>query len=125
MGQYFVIANLEKREYLNPWDMHSGAKAWEQAMNLPSKALLVLLGTGMGRGGGDFRVSTLPDGSLVNGRWSGDSIVMVGDYAEDGDNPDILAYGSLYASIFDEEGNWTNLSPLFPKNVLDDFGEVS
>ncbi len=121
MGQYFVIANLEKREYLNPWNMNSGSKAWEQAMNYPSKALLVLLGTGMGRGGGDFREGTLPDGSSVNGRWSGDSIVMVGNYAEDEDNPEILAYGSLYSSIFSEEGNWVDLSPDFPKNVLEDF----
>jgi hypothetical protein len=125
MGQYFVIANLEKREYLDPWKMYSGAKAWEQAMNMPSKALLVLLGTGMGRGGGDFREGEMPDGSTVNGRWAGDSIVMVGDYAEDGDLPDILAYGSLYSQIFAEEGNWVDLSVGFPKNVLEDFGELT
>lgn len=121
MGQYFVIANLEKREYLDPWKMESGAKAWEQAMNLPSKALLVLLGTGMGRGGGDFRIGSMPDGSPVNGRWSGDSIVMVGDYAEDSDNPEILCYGGLYSQIFSEETSWTDLSEDFPKNVLEDF----
>lgn len=121
MGQYFVIANLEKREYLDPWKMESGAKAWEQAMNLPSKALLVLLGTGMGRGGGDFRIGSMPDGSPVNGRWSGDSIVMVGDYAADSDNPEILGYGGLYSQIFSEETSWTDLSEDFPKNVLEDF----
>lgn len=113
MGQYFIIGNLEKREYLNPWELDSGAKAWEQAMNDPAKLLLVLLGTGMGRGGGDF--GEYPD---VSGRWAGDSIVFVGDYAEDEDLPDVLNYGDLYYQMTGDQNGWTNISGLL-KGIAD------
>lgn len=107
MGQYFRIGNLEKREYLEPWDLGSGAKAWEQAMSPPAKLLLVLLGTGMGRGGGDFEPV-----EGVTGRWAGDSIVFVGDYAEDTDMPEIPQYGNLYYHMSEDGSGWTNISDL-------------
>lgn len=114
MGQYFRIGNLEKREFLDPYDLDSGAKAWEQAVNMPARILLVLLGTGMGRGGGDFPVD-----EEITGRWAGDSIVFVGDYAENSDLPDVLNYGDLYARMSNEDG-WTNISGMIPQNILDD-----
>lgn len=83
MGQYWQISNLDKKEYIDNFKLGSGCKLWEQLANeLPSKALLVLLANmPESRGGGD-----LNDNEVI-GRWAGDRIVIVGDYAEAGDLP--------------------------------------
>lgn len=130
MGQYFRLANLDKQEFLNPYEMGHGAKACEQAWGPYGlgQALLLLLGTGMGRGGGDFNPAAPSTTQMppytpgagfypaveahfkaeneraaqareVLGRWAGDRIVFVGDYAEDEDNKAIPFYGSLYARM--------------------------
>lgn len=92
MGQYYKIINLDKKEFLNPWKLDSGAKAWEQLANpWPGRALLTLvLSSPEPRGGGD-----LGDDEII-GRWAGDRIIMVGDYAEAEDRPDIPDFGKLY-----------------------------
>ena len=95
MGQYHVTVNLTKREFLNPHGLGCGLKLWEQIdtrAGVPT-ALMVLLACSNGRGGGD-----LPDGTegtpeeispefehlarQVIGRWTGDRVAVVGDYAE-------------------------------------------
>ena len=88
MGQYHYVANLEKREFVNPSDIGSGLKLWEQAMNPPGTpvALFLLTIAQNGRGGGDFDpelnwdIDDNPDG--VIGRWAGDRIAIIGDYYE-------------------------------------------
>ena len=80
MGQYHRIYNLDKKEYINPHHLGSGVKAWEQlASGMTGKAMIVLMVCPQRRGGGD-----LGENDTV-GRWHGDRVVMVGDYAEDSD----------------------------------------
>lgn len=88
MGQYHVVVNLDKREYLDAFKLGTGVKLWEQIANHPStgSALLVLLAVSNGRGGGDLDTEEV-EGEKVVGRWGGDRIAVVGDYAERTDLP--------------------------------------
>jgi len=90
MGQYHVIVNLDKHEFLNPWDMGEGAKLleWGYGSGTMLTALSILLAVSNGRGGGDYHGNE-KDPALDEwvGRWGGDRIAVVGDYAEDGDLP--------------------------------------
>jgi hypothetical protein len=82
MGQYWKAVNLDKREFVNPHKLGCGLKLWEQLANHPSTttALLILQAPmPENRGGGD-----LTPNHFV-GRWAGDRVVLVGDYAEDDD----------------------------------------
>lgn len=81
MGQYHMVYNKDKREYLHAHHMDMGLKLWEQIgfTASMSDALFLLVTNSNGRGGGD-----VPDHSCI-GRWAGDSIVVQGDYAEEGD----------------------------------------
>ena len=84
MGQYYMIVNLDKREFLNPHKLGSGLKLWEMANTCTiAPALLALLACSNGRGGGDFEEDP------IIGRWVGDRVAVVGDYAEPGDIPGI------------------------------------
>ena len=78
MGQYYLICNLDKREYLHPHRFNEGLKAreWLYSGRVP-RALSVLLIDGDGGGGGDVR-------NPLCGRWAGDRIVISGDYADNG-----------------------------------------
>ena len=109
MGQYHMTVNLDKREYINPHKLGAGLKLWEQLANDmgPGKALVILLAHPEARGGGDFDIDTnwhgperkdmtqagpMPEAypaiaKRTIGRWRGDRIAVVGDYAEDGDIP--------------------------------------
>lgn len=102
MGQYYVIVNESKREYLDPWNAGSGAKLWEISMNDVTKMLPYLLARGSDASGGDPRIPWGPfedDDGTVDwgaygealeaaypnlGRWSGDRIAVVGDYDPSG-----------------------------------------
>lgn len=84
MGQYHIPVNLDKREYIHPHKLGDGLKLLEQAFsaNGTAGALVLLLAASNGddgRGGGDFYS---PDFTDVIGRWAGDRIALVGDYAE-------------------------------------------
>lgn len=86
MGQYHYIVNLDKREFIDACQLGTGVKAWEQIANHPGspQALFVLLICSNGRGGGDLRTPETI-GCPVVGRWAGDRIAVVGDYAQDSD----------------------------------------
>lgn len=86
MGQYHYLVNLDKREFINPHKLAVGLKACEQLGSFPStpQALFVLLVCSNGRGGGDL-AETRGFGERIIGRWAGDRIAVVGDYAEDTD----------------------------------------
>jgi len=83
MGQYHKAVNLTKREFINPHKLGCGLKLWEQLANNPGTgaALTILLACSNGRGGGDLGEND------VIGRWAGDNIAIVGDYAEETDLP--------------------------------------
>lgn len=77
MGQYFVVANLDKKEFLEPHDFGQGAKLMEFALSPGgiTAGLSVLLSTG----GGGCRASR----TSITGRWAGDRIAVVGDYSDE------------------------------------------
>lgn len=81
MGQYYIIANTDKKEMLTPYRFGSGAKLMEFSGDGESvmQGLAILLADGNGRGGGDLRA----DDSII-GSWAGDRIVVAGDYADEG-----------------------------------------
>ena len=81
MGQYYIIVNLSKGQYMKPHNLGDGAKLMEFAMAGEGimAALAVLLVSGNGRCGGDLRCS-----SNLIGSWAGDRIVIAGDYDDYG-----------------------------------------
>lgn len=81
MGQYYLIVNLDKKQFLHPHRCGDGLKLLEFgcSANGTLTALAVLLADGNNRGGGDLR-SHHP----VIGSWAGDRIVVTGDYADEG-----------------------------------------
>jgi len=102
MGQYWIPANLDKKEFIDPHNLASGLKLWEQLASHPGTgaALIVLLadhGT-QRRGGGDLA------GAEIIGRWAGDRVVIAGDYAETGE----LGFGVYEACA--EDGEFTDIS---------------
>lgn len=86
MGQYHIVANLDKMEVLHPHELGSGLKLWEIMANTPGvgAALIVLLAShSNGNGGGDLSRDIddqLPENDRIIGRWRGDRVVFVGDY---------------------------------------------
>ena len=109
MGQYHYIVNLDKREYINPHKLGVGLKACEQLTSPAGtpQALFVLLLCSNGRGGGDL-AETRGFEERIIGRWAGDRIAVVGDYAEDYDikaplhDPVSLIYDLCYEGVYRE-----------------------
>jgi len=81
MGQYHKVYNIDKREFIHGRRIDNGLKLMEQCGHEKSTATAVwfLLANSNGRGSGDAS-----DNQLI-GRWSGDRLVVQGDYAEEGD----------------------------------------
>jgi hypothetical protein len=77
MGQYFRLINLDKKEYVDPWDIGGSAKLWEWCANSQCGVIPFLLRRSSEGGGGDVQ----KDYRLA-GRWAEDRIALVGDYDE-------------------------------------------
>lgn len=151
MGQYWLVVNLDKKEFIDPHKLGAGLKLWEQLANHPGTgaALIVLLAAEREqRGGGDLDIDVnwhgperefpkhnitpgpMPEGYILFdkdthevkestlypdiarrtiGRWAGDRIAIVGDYAEDSDLPDSPVPAS---KIYDKciEGEFKDIS---------------
>lgn len=96
MGQYWIAVNLDKKEYVSPHKLKTGAKLWEQLANHPGTgaALVILIAAQREmRGGGDLQENTKDENynkiaRSVIGRWAGNRVAFVGDYAEDNDLPE-------------------------------------
>jgi len=89
MGQYWIPVNLNKREFIMPPKLGNGLKLWEQFASHPGTgAALIALCAAMPekRGGGDIDLREV-DEEVVVGRWAGDRIALVGDYAGRDDLP--------------------------------------
>lgn len=82
MGQYHKPVNITKKEYIDPHKFNDGLKLLEFGCTGVGTmtALAVLLANSNGRGGGDLH----SDKPIV-GSWAGDSIAIIGDYAEKDD----------------------------------------
>jgi len=81
MGQYYKIVNIKKKQYISPYKFGDGSKLMEFSMSANGvlAGLAILLADGNGKGGGD-----LNSNNPIVGSWSGDNIVIAGDYADDG-----------------------------------------
>lgn len=91
MGQYYIVANLDQEQYLDPHTCGDLAKLLEFTSNGCGMlaCLGILLADGNGRGGGDLLTwnhqtgaSEPVPGAEVIGSWAGDRIVIAGDYAD-------------------------------------------
>jgi hypothetical protein len=73
MGQYFLIVNLDKREFIHPCHFGDGLKFAEFSRNADGTmfALALLLSEGFRERGDD----------PIIGSWAGDRIVIAGDAA--------------------------------------------
>lgn len=111
MGQYWLTVNLDKREFIDAHKLGVGLKLGEQVGSghgSPDALFILVAAMRERRGGGDFdwdsnyygheRTNEHPVGAPVVesynevakrtiGRWAGDRIAVVGDYAEDTDLP--------------------------------------
>lgn len=140
MGQYWYVVNLDKKEFVHATKLGAGLKLWEQLAAHPGTgAALIVLCAAMPvpRGGGDFDLtenwhgperevsgkhSTSPgpmpdDYSAIAkrtiGRWAGDRIALVGDYAEDGDLPAKFQASTIYERCqgeYEGKDRWTDVS---------------
>lgn len=124
MGQYHILANLDKKEFVHPHDLACGLKLWEQIANNPGTgaALIVLLACSNGRGGGDFMKNEMV------GSWAGDRIAVVGDYAEDSDLAPEHKAGSIYGYCTNARYNgpdtdgWVDITPKVAKVLERELG---
>ena len=67
MGQYYKVINVDKKEYISPWDFDSGAKLLEWSYICSD-------------GHANHFVAKMVQ--LMTGSWKGDRVYVVGDYAE-------------------------------------------
>ena len=81
MGQYFLVVNRDKQEYLDPLDFGDGNKFLEFgcSANGTLTGLAILLRQSNETGGGD-----LQDFNEYTGRWIENRIVIIGDYDTSG-----------------------------------------
>lgn len=126
MGQYHLVVNLDRREYLSPHSLQCGAKVWEQLTSSIStpQALFVLLLASNGRGGGDL-FSPEPEGERIYGRWAGDRIAVIGDYAEDTDLPDPLLNPAQRIYQACSSGQYRDIAPLILPILVHEIGGTS
>lgn len=106
MGQYHILANLDKEEKVEPYEIGLGVKQWEHLGEFNgtlADAMYILCMTSPARGGGD-----LPP-TIASGRWAGDRVVILGDYTENSDLPNIKDAKNLYRHADD---NYSDISHL-------------
>lgn len=99
MGQYYLVANLDKEEFLYPNHFGGDRQLREIALSSPgiTAGLAALLAAGNGKGSGDI----CSDSPLI-GSWAGDRIAIIGDYS---DSDEVL--GVTYQTIMD---SWADIS---------------
>ena len=94
MGQYHLTVNLDRKEFLMPHKLGVGLKLREQTGfgNSIPDALFMLLAASNGYGGGDFQDNQ----NKIIGRWAGDRVAVIGDYAMSTDLPMMWDAEHLY-----------------------------
>lgn len=110
MGQYHKLVNLDKKEFVHPHGLGNGLKLYEQIgsrTGIPQAMHVLLCASPEHRGGGDYH----PEGEHCIGRWIGDRVMIVGDYAKSSD----YAGHDLSKVYFDE--SYTDITPLVRKTL--------
>jgi len=116
MGQYFKVVNKTKKEILNPHTFGNGVKLWELVSD--GNGVLQGLGLLLAEGHVEYDKNNELKPSTIIGRWHGDSITILGDYAQDkkGDN--------IYETMIDSNGelkkSWKDISVETYKTLLKD-----
>jgi len=129
MGQYWILVNLDKEEFVDPHKLGCGLKLGEQLGGYPGTgAAMIVLCANMveTRGGGDLdldenwhgpeRTDMSGSGPMPEdypniarrtiGRWAGDRIALIGDYAEDSDLPNSpIPPKEVYARCEEDSNN--------------------
>ena len=104
MGQYFLVVNTTKREFLHPHKFGDGFKLMEFGCSSlgTMTALALLLRQSSETGGGDWTPEHYGGENELVGSWVGDSLVIVGDYDESGLFDTALNdYRDISSRIFD------------------------
>jgi hypothetical protein len=122
MGQYHLTVNLDKKEFLDPHHLGDGLKLREQCGWSPGGTndalhLLLAVSNGRGSGRGDF-----PDSEWV-GRWGGDRVAVVGDYAQDDDLAPEFEASQIFRRCRDGEGGYRDITPAI-SSVLEEAYET-
>jgi len=142
MGQYWLVCNLSKNEFIDPHRLGCGLKLCEQVGSFPGTAsgLLILCAAQREvRGGGDLDTEDNwhgPERESVGpgpmpkeyptiarrtiGRWAGDRIALVGDYAENSDLPPRFKASTIYKACRD--GEWLDISEDVAKVICHENG---
>jgi hypothetical protein len=116
MGQYHLLVNSDKKEFVNPRMLDMGMKQIEHCGFLGDLPLIQYLLTtaSPGRGGGDFK---LEDNREFIGRWAGDRVFILGDYTEENDVPKVRAAHKFWLAIHAKETNWTDISGIADSSI--------
>jgi len=103
MGQYFLICNLDKREFMQPYWFGHGLKLADiarahEGMMAGVAVLIALSGTSMHTGG------------PIYGRWAGDRLALLGDEFR-GEVRDFVVESSTYDDVVSEQRDgWVDIS---------------
>lgn len=81
MGQYHILVNIDRKEFVHGHRIDNGLKLMEQCgfEKSTASALWLLTACSNGRGGGDAKSHPMI------GRWAGDRIAVIGDYCQSDD----------------------------------------
>jgi len=112
MGQYHLLVNSDKKEYVNPRDLGFGAKQLEHCGFVGDLPLVqyLLTTSSRGKGFGDFKLTEYNAAFL--GRWAGDRVFILGDYTELGDVPKVRSAHTFWKKIHALDTEWVNISQL-------------
>ena len=94
MGQYFIVANTTKKEFLHPHKFGEGLKFME--FTVGDSGVMHGLAHLLAQSSAGIAI----DDSEITGRWIGDNVVIVGDYDNSG----------IYNKALENEYEWTDIS---------------
>ena len=101
MGQYFLLINEAREEYVCPFCTGGTSKLWEWRAQNQSRLLTYLMRKSDETGGGDI---INPETEEWAGRWAGDAgVSLVGDYDS----------SALYEYAY---GEFRNITPMLAKS---------
>jgi len=110
MGQYHILINLDKKEFVHPHKLGLGLKQREHSFTKGSigDAIYILLSLDNGKGGGDMNSPWHTDNGYF-GRWVGDHVAVIGDYNNTdmfSKNGKIIDYSKAYNLTHEYDKDW-------------------
>ena len=105
MGQYFMVANYDKKQFLHPHKFGDGLKAIEFIGNRGTMGALGFLLANPLNQSSDFSLPDDDDSRALQGSWAGNRIEILGDYHDKNHPVD-------YSTISQELDGWEDISVL-------------